>query len=126
MLFLLDGAGDSMKRKVDVTLLGHRFTVRSEKDEAYVHALAGFVAKRIEEVRRQMRNATPHEAALLTALHLADELFEAADRNAASRAEVRRHTEAMIAKLSAALEESDADDAAESEETEESVTVRQM
>lgn len=94
-----------MKRKVDVALLGHRFTVRTEKDEAYVHSLAAQVARRIEDVRRVMRNASPHEQALLVALHLIDELSDERERAAGARAEVRRHTDAMIAKLSAALAE---------------------
>jgi cell division protein ZapA (FtsZ GTPase activity inhibitor) len=115
-----------MKRKVDVTLLGHRFTVRSEKEEAYVHALAGFVSKRVEEVRRQMRNCTPHEAALLTALHLADELFEQAERNSSTRAEVRRRTESLIEKLTTALaEDGDADARAEDAPAEETVAALQ-
>lgn len=92
-----------MKRKVDVVLLGHRFTVRTEKDEAFVHSLAAQVARRVEDVRRAMRNATPHEQALLVALQLIEELTEERERAAATRADVRRHTDARIAKLSAAL-----------------------
>jgi cell division protein ZapA (FtsZ GTPase activity inhibitor) len=92
-----------MKRKVDVILLGHRFTVRTEKDEAYVHALAAQVTRRIDEVRRAMKNATPHEQALLVALNLVDELCEERERAAGARAEVRRHTDSIIAKLSTAL-----------------------
>lgn len=90
-------------RKVDVALLGHRFTVKTEKDEAYVHTLAAQVARRVEEVRRQMRNVSREEAALLVALQLAEEIAEERERAAGARAEIRRHTEAMIAKLSAAL-----------------------
>ena len=92
-----------MKRKVDVVLLGHRFAVRTEKDEAFVHSLATQVATRVNEVRRTMRNATAHEQALLVALQLVEELNEERERAVATRAEVRHHTEAMIAKLSAAL-----------------------
>lgn len=92
-----------MKRKVDVALLGHRFTVKTERDETYVHALAAQVARRVDEVRRTMRNVSREEAALLVALNLADELAEERERASSARAEVRRHTDAMIAKLSAAL-----------------------
>jgi cell division protein ZapA (FtsZ GTPase activity inhibitor) len=118
-----------MKRKVDVTLLGHRFTVRTEKDEAYVHGLAAQVTRKIDEIRRQMRNASLQEQALLVALHLADELLEAQERSAAARAEVRRHTEAMIQKLTRALAAPDLEDEDEAhspllEEEADAVTVR--
>lgn len=106
-----------MKRKVDVTLLGHRFTVKTEKDEAYVHGLAAHITRKLDEVRRQMRNASREEQALLVALNLADELFEAAERSATARAEVRKHTEAMIAKLARALAEG-----AHGDDTEEPLT----
>lgn len=92
-----------MKRKVDVTLLKRTFTVRTEKDEAYVHSLAAQVVRRLDDVRRQMRTVSTEEAALLVALNLADELAEQQTRSAEARSEVRRHTEAMIAKLTAAL-----------------------
>ncbi len=95
------------RKKVDVALQGHRFTVKTEKDEAYVHTLAAQVARRIDEVRRQMRNISREEAVLLVALNLADELAEERDQSSTARTEVRRHTDAMIAKLNAALLEDD-------------------
>ena len=98
-----------MKRKVDVSLLGHRFTVRTEKDEAYVHGLAAQVARRLEDAQRKMRHASLTEQVLLVALTLADELSEQCERAATTRAEVRQHTEAVIGKLSAALGERDMD-----------------
>lgn len=94
-----------MKRKVtvDVTLLGHRMTVRTERDEAWVQRLAAYIARRLEDARRTMRNASREQQVLFVALGLADELFEEVERSADARDEVRRHTQAMIGKLSAAL-----------------------
>lgn len=103
-----------MKRKVDVTLLGHRFTVRTEKDEAYVHGLAAHVTRKVEDVRRQMRSASREEQVLLVALHLVDELCEAQERAAERRAEVRRHTQAMVQKLTLALAEGQVHDRSDS------------
>ena len=96
-----------MKRKVDVTLLGHRFTVRTEKDEAYVHSLAAHVTRRLDEARRHMRSASREEQILFVALNLADELAEQSERAAAARADVRLRTESMVAKLSRALDGAD-------------------
>jgi cell division protein ZapA (FtsZ GTPase activity inhibitor) len=92
-----------MKRKVDVTLLGRRFTVKTEKDEAYVHALAAQVSRRLDDVRRQVRGASIEEQALLVAMGLADELAEERERAHTARAEIRARTEAMVKKLSVAL-----------------------
>lgn len=92
-----------MKRKVDVTLLGHRFTVKTDRDEAFVRGLAAHVGRRIDEVRRTMRSSPPEAVALLAGLLIAEELFEERERAAGSRADMRRTTEAMIEKLTAAL-----------------------
>jgi cell division protein ZapA (FtsZ GTPase activity inhibitor) len=92
-----------VKRKVDVTLLGHHFTVRTERDEAWVQRLAAHLSRRLEDARRTMRSASREEQILFVALGLADELFEEMERGASARADIRRHTEAMIGKLSAAL-----------------------
>lgn len=92
-----------MKRKVDVTLLGHRFTVKTDRDETFVRGLAAHVGRRVDEVRRSMKTSPPEAVALLAGLLIAEELFEERERAAGSRADVRRATEAMIEKLSAAL-----------------------
>lgn len=107
-----------MKRKVEVTLLGQRFTVRSEKDEAYVHGLAGYVARKYDELKRSARTTSRDQLALLVALNLADELFQQVERAAASRDEVRRHSEALVQKLAAALALTDEDDSVVEEEPE--------
>jgi cell division protein ZapA (FtsZ GTPase activity inhibitor) len=93
----------TMKRKVDVSLLGHRFTVKTERDEAWVHGLAAQITRRLEEAKRSMRNASREEQILIVALNLADELFEEVERSASARAELRKHTQQMIVKLSQAL-----------------------
>ncbi len=92
-----------MKRKVDVSLLGHRFTVKTDRDEAFVRGLAAHVCRRVDEVRRTMKSSAPEAVALLAGLLITEELFEERERAAGNRADVRRTTEAMIEKLSAAL-----------------------
>ena len=102
-----------MKRKVDVTLLGHRFTVKTDRDEDFVRGLAAHVGRRIEEVRRAMRSSPPEAVALFAGLLIAEELFEERERVAGSRADVRRATEAMVEKLTAALQDGALDRLAE-------------
>lgn len=62
------------KKKIEVSLLGQRFTVRSERDEAYVQSLAKLVSTQVEEIRRQTQSNSTQHLALLVALNLADEL----------------------------------------------------
>lgn len=91
-----------MKKKVEVSLLGQTFTVKSDRDEAYIHGLANYVGRRIEEVRRQTRAVSTHNVALLVALNLADELFQAEEDAAELREGVRARTTKLIDALKAA------------------------
>ena len=65
-----------MKRTVKVELLGQSFAIKSEKSEAHLQKVAGYVNRKFDELRRQTRTTSSHDLALLVALNLADELFD--------------------------------------------------
>jgi cell division protein ZapA (FtsZ GTPase activity inhibitor) len=115
-----DAGGDRVKRKVEVTLLGQTFTLRSEKDEAHLHQVASFVNRRLEELRHQARKKNTQELALLLALNIADELFESEDRASRSRGELRAKGERLLQYLDGALAEAPS---AAAEETKERKTI---
>lgn len=107
-----------MKRKVEVSLLGRNFTIKSDKDEAYLHQVASFVNRRFDEIRHQTRTATSHDLALLVALNLADELFQSEDRARSSRAEIRKRSERLLRNLDAALADTPHDESSDQRKTE--------
>ena len=91
--------------KVEVSVLGQTFTLRSDKEEAHLHRVAAMVNQKYEELKRQARTASTHELALLLALNLADELMtERADNDACNQA-VQERTARALAKINAALQE---------------------
>jgi len=96
-----------MKRKVEVSLLGQKFTISSDKEASYIHGLASFVGRRFEELERSTRTRSTHELALLVALNIADELFQAEAQSLAVQKDVRARTERALARVEAALSMSD-------------------
>lgn len=64
------------KRKVEVSLLGQCFAVRTDRDDEYVASLARHVGKQLDDVRKQTRSVSTHHLALLVSLNLADQLFQ--------------------------------------------------
>jgi cell division protein ZapA (FtsZ GTPase activity inhibitor) len=92
-----------MKRRVEVSLLGQTFAVRTERDDASVQALGNLVSRRYEELRRSAKSATPQQVALLLALNLAEELQVLEEQNAALRA-VPNDAEAVRGLCGTALE----------------------
>lgn len=116
-----------MKRKVDVNLLGQQFSVRTERDDAWVHGLASFVGRRFEELRRQARNANAQQLAMLLALNLADELFQQRERSDALASELKTTAADTLERVRRAIEEldgiRDGDSDDEVDEVEEDVEV---
>jgi len=83
--------------RVEVEILGQKYTIRSAADPDYVRELAGYVEKRALEIRGI---STGHDAARLLALaslYITDELFrlrdehKAADLDAGARVDALRH-----------------------------------
>jgi cell division protein ZapA (FtsZ GTPase activity inhibitor) len=65
--------------------MGLPLSVRTERDDAWVHGLANQVNRRIEELRRAAPKATAQQLAVLVALNLAEELQVERERGAALR-----------------------------------------
>ena len=70
-----------MKRRVEVMIMGLPLSVRTERDDAWVHGLAGQVSRRLEELRRAAPRANAQQLAVLVALNLAEELQVEREKN---------------------------------------------
>jgi cell division protein ZapA len=84
-----------LKRSLAVSIAGQRYTIKSDADEGYVHALAGLVDERMREIQRGAKTAAPHAVAVLTALQIADELVRERRGRAELRRRVREETRAI-------------------------------
>lgn len=67
--------------KVRVRIDGDELTIRGRGPDSYVIELAAIVNDRIQEVRRNNPNLPRHHAAILAALHLADEAHRLRQEN---------------------------------------------
>ena len=75
----------TIKRRVDVEIMQLPLSVRTERDDAWVHGLAGQVNRLLDELRRAAPSASPQQLAVLVALNLAEELQLERERSAAIR-----------------------------------------
>ncbi|MBN2495788.1 MAG: cell division protein ZapA [Deltaproteobacteria bacterium] len=67
-------------RTYEVRILGQRYKVRSDEKEEYILSLADYVNGQLAEVQKGSRAVASHNAAVLTALNIADSLFKARER----------------------------------------------
>jgi cell division protein ZapA len=78
-----------VKRSVTVEVAGQKLTLRTDAGEEYLHALAAFVNEKIAEVKTSTRTFSTHALAILAALNIADELFQAREQKDDLRKRVR-------------------------------------
>lgn len=74
-----------------ILLMGQRFTVRSDRDDAHIDHLARLVNGQLDDIKRNTKTISSHHVALLAALNIADELLRT--REALAKAE---ETQAML------------------------------
>jgi cell division protein ZapA len=86
-----------VKRSVTVEVAGQKLTLKTDADEAYVQALAAFVTGKIGEVKSSSRTFSTHALAILAALNIADDLFQARQASRALRERVREKSRRILA-----------------------------
>ncbi|MBL93048.1 MAG: hypothetical protein CMH56_14705 [Myxococcales bacterium] len=96
--------GGSVKKTVEVSLLGQSFSVRSNKEERHVHAVASMVNRRIQDLKNAYpRKMSEQRAALLVALNLADDLLELESEMSDFRGDLRQKTQDILGKVQSAM-----------------------
>jgi cell division protein ZapA len=91
----------SEAQRVEVEILGQKYTIRSEADPKYVKELAAYVEKRVKSVEGQIRGQDPVKALALAALYIADELFRAREDLSKYEGDLPKRIGAMVDLLDA-------------------------
>lgn len=77
------------KNVVKVNILGGEYTLRTETSPEHARAVAAYVDEAISETMQGSQMVESHKAAILGALRIAGELFEARDESARLAAAMR-------------------------------------
>ncbi|MBL8034999.1 MAG: cell division protein ZapA [Leptospiraceae bacterium] len=89
------------ERRVNVELMGKTFTIKGDADPEYMATVAGYVNNKIAEMRK-LTSSDQVKMLLLTALNLADELFQARKGIQVSPADaqqIEKRTQALLKML---------------------------
>lgn len=84
------------KKSVAVNIAGQRYVVRSDADETYIRTLAEFVDAQIDEIRDAARIVPTQKLAVLSALNIADELFQERRKREQLKERVREKSKAVL------------------------------
>lgn len=94
-------------RTLSLEVFGQRISVVSDADDDRVRQVVAFVNRRFEDLQDGTKRVQTDHIALLTALNLAEELFEERDRREALKVRVRERSSRLLASVDAASRELD-------------------
>lgn len=87
------------KQSVTVRIAGEEHVIRASAAPDYTRRCASFVDERIMEIRSKAGLLEAHKTAILAALSVTDELFQAREELARLRTEVEERTAALTRRL---------------------------
>ncbi len=93
------------RASVTVRIAGEEHTIRANAEPAYTKKCARLVDERIQEIRSKSGLIEGHKAAILAALSIADEYFQALEELGRTRKEVVARSASLVRRLEAELEE---------------------
>lgn len=96
------------KSSVTVRIAGEEHTIRANAAPEYTRRCAEFVDARIREIQRKAGAIEAHKAAILAALSITDECFQARDELEGLQGEVARRAETLNGRIEEALDAGEA------------------
>ncbi len=90
-----------MSRSVKISLGGQKLSLRTDAKPRYIKELADYVNAKIEQARSSGKIATTQSLALLAAMTIADELFQAREEKVELERQVRERTRRILRYLEA-------------------------
>ena len=85
-----------MSQAFEIEVYGHRYTIRGDGEESYVQELARLVDERMRTLAAHMKNATPMQLAVLTAINLSNELNQAFKQHQEQADDLNRRAAGLI------------------------------
>ena len=94
------------QQSTTVKIHGQEYTVRADRDPEYIETIARFVDDRMREIARDARQVTSLKVAILSALNIADELFQERESGTADAVHsLEERARRMVATLEEVVDE---------------------
>ena len=96
--------GGKSTTTTDVEIFGAVYHVRGEQNPERLRELASFVDRRMQDVAQQVATVDTAKIAILAALNIADELFQARTQQEGERVEIQERVTSLAGELEKVLE----------------------
>jgi len=85
-----------MKRSVTVQIAGVKYALKTDEDDRWVKSVAAFVDGRIRDTQKHTRTPDTQSVAVLTALQIAEELFNERRESGELRKKIRDKSQSLL------------------------------
>ena len=85
-----------MSKKLQVEILGRRYALQGDSDQAYAQELASYVGKKMQDISEHSHGSPFSKLAILSAINIAHELFQLKHRQKESDSAIAGKTRHMI------------------------------
>jgi cell division protein ZapA len=92
-----------VERFVEVNILGHDYTVKTDAETEYIQEIASYVDKKMSEIVRNTKTVSTLNVAVLAALHIADEFFKEMQKREELIEEVEHRSEEIVKTIDSQL-----------------------
>ena len=92
-----------MERFVEVNILGHDYTVKTDAETEYIQEIVSYVDKKMSEIVRNTKTVSTLNVAVLAALHIADEFFKEMQKREELIEEVEHRSEEIVKTINSHL-----------------------
>jgi cell division protein ZapA len=89
-----------VKRSVTVHIAGNRYALKTDEDDRWVKTVAAFVDGKMRDVQKQSRVPDTQAVAVLTALQIAEQLFDERRQSGELRKKIREKSQSLLDWLS--------------------------
>jgi cell division protein ZapA len=86
----------TVKRSIAVQIAGVRYSLKTDEDDRWVKTLAAYVDGKIREAQKHARSPDTQSVAVLTALQIADELFQERREAGELRRKIREKSQSLL------------------------------
>lgn len=103
-------SGEDRKSSVIVRIAGEEHAIRASAEPDYTRSCARFVDERIAEIRSRSGLIEGYKAAILAALSITDEYFQARERLERVQSETSSRARELVRQIDDALDDTDGGD----------------
>jgi len=85
-----------LEKNIDIEILGHKYTIKSDEEETFVYNIVDYLNKKIEETLRTTGTVDTLNAIIMVALNITGDLFRIKNEEGYLRQQIENKSRHLI------------------------------